>query len=112
MSAVFSAVCSGKVYPGQHVGIVSQDGKDVEVGPFSRPTDCVAIVDPFLNDVVVPGERFWAYLYPRTITSLSHRWTHPALDDETARCLYPPAAKLSSEQWLRKFCEGKRLPKL
>lgn len=40
------------------------------------------LVDPFLEAPVQPGERYWLCLFPGTVTSLRHVWTHPAYPDE------------------------------
>lgn len=117
--AVFSARSPVKVFPGQHVGLVDADPVehgDTVVSPLSPS---IGIVDPFLETEATPDSRFWVYLYPRTITALSHRWGHPAFEgaaiERAARAvpvgdpthLYvTPAMKLASERWLKNECES------
>ena len=103
--AVFSATSETKVYPGQGVAVVTT-GDDTVVSPVG---ESVGIVDPFLSGVVMPGERFWVFLNPRTITALSHRWSNPAFED-VATTYTPPASKLASEKWLRDFCHTSDCP--
>jgi hypothetical protein len=38
----------------------------------------IGIVDPFLDQPVRPGEEFWVFVYPNTITGMRHYWQHPA----------------------------------
>ena len=100
--AVFSATArEGTLFPGQHVAIVSLSEQDAIVSATAEH-QTVGIVDPFLRAPVHPGQRFWVYLYPRTITALSHRWSHPAFE-ATDSVYVPPSDKLKSEEWLRDF---------
>lgn len=65
--AVIPMVASEMLRPGQRVGIVGPS----TVGPSS---DVIGIVDPFLQDVVPKGSRFWLMLLPNTVTGILPRW--------------------------------------
>ena len=94
--AIAPMVAGEALSPGQHVGVL-QNGT---AGHSPAP---VGIVDPFLPAEIEPGARFWLCLYPNTITSLRHDWTHPALDAVTGRI--QSALVAESEVWLRQYAE-------
>lgn len=71
--AVAPMIAGEKLHPGDHVGIMA-DGHAGEVDPT------VGVVDPFLRKAVNRGEKFWLFVYPKTITNLRHLWSHPAFD--------------------------------
>ena len=89
--AIAPVVAAHQLARGQRVSLI-RDGAGIS---GSKPP--VGIVDPFLDvDTVQKGERFWLYLFPGSITSLTHHWTHPAFidqDDESVR-------------WVRQFAES------
>lgn len=67
----------------------ARDAVHVAVVPVTatrelRPGEHLAsgVVDPYLTRPVRPGERYWLFLYPGTVTSLRHVWTHPDFPDE------------------------------
>ena len=90
--AVAPIVACERLSPGEHVGL-DESG----CGRVSRSVaGPVGIVDPYLTAPVEPGQRFWLFLYPNTITSLRHQWEHPAFKAPTPE---------ESEQWIREFAE-------
>ena len=90
--AVAPVVAGEKLAPGQRIGL---SGKDAETVLASQAA--IGIVDPFLTSLVFPGQRFFMFLMPNTITSLKHNWTHPAF--EAAPQI--ETAKSASERWMR-----------
>jgi hypothetical protein len=75
--AIAPVVADEKLSPGQDIGFVDY-GNPEKVGHSISP---VGIVDPFLKHMVFPGQRFFMFLYPNTVTSLRHHWTHPAFSE-------------------------------
>lgn len=90
--AISPARAAVKLQPGQDVGLVGDS-----FGPSDKN---LGIVDPFFRGWILPGDIFWMFLYPGTITSLRHEWTHPELDNTTN----------NSEVWLRAFVASSDCP--
>lgn len=95
-------VGTSSLKPGESVCLI--DGKAFNY--FDEPK--IGIVDPFLKEPVYEGESFWLFLFPDTITSLRHEWTHPAFEAETQ----PALDKAASRQWLEDFILHKDWPPL
>mgnify|MGYP000706412672 CR=1 FL=1 len=90
--AVAPVIAAERLFAGQAIGLVSNDMRTVS----SKTEQPIGIVDPFLRGPVQQGQQFWMFLYPQTITSLRHDWTHPAFVEA--------ASMGASEVWLRNFC--------
>lgn len=107
--ATYAVTAGERLFPGQHIGLTGDTAS-------STAGRLLGIVDPFLATTVFPGQMFWMVLYPRTITSLRHVWTHPEFSAETATITLAaePAASsdlAASEAWLRMFTETHDSPR-
>lgn len=91
--AVVPMLAAISLKPGQHVGT---DGH----GRISASEPHIGVVDPYLRAPLKAGDRCWLFLYPGSITSLRHEWTHPALGATAAPA---SGSKSASEQWMRKW---------
>lgn len=87
--AVAPMIATENLRPGQHVGLSGDEEHAAAV------KDTIGIVDPYLRAPVKPGDRFFLFLYPNTVTGLRHQWQHPAFTGE----------KAASEKWLRDYAE-------
>jgi hypothetical protein len=104
--AVEPVVAGERLTPGQDIGII--DGK-----AYNKGVKHVGIVDPFLAEVVEPGQRFLLIVYPRQITSLRHVWSHPDFDEEEIVVKEAVTiktkgrtAKEIAKQWLEAYADG------
>lgn len=81
--------------PGDNIGIIK--------GKAMRGKNTLGIVDPFLENPLQKGEWFWMVLYPRTIKSLRHVWTHPAFDNAAIENLHE--LKALSKRWISAYAK-------
>lgn len=99
--AVAPVVAAANLQPGQHIAFIQEGNTELvgatgpQIGPF------IGIVDPFLKEMVLKGQRFWMFLLPNTITSLRHQWTHPAF----GATVETDDAREESRRWLESFAE-------
>ena len=97
--AIFPGIAAEELKAGQHVGIVDEEEKS-----FGKVKDTVGIVDPYLARKVQAGEKFWVFLYPNTVTSLKHNWTHPAFGNEIPDVnAFQQIRTFESKKWLENF---------
>ena len=91
--AVAEVVTKQAMKPGERVRFVAPGN----VTDVIRADDhnAVGIIDPFLLGKTYEGARCWLFLFPGSITSLRHDWTHPA---------FGSAVSIeASKQWIEGF---------
>jgi hypothetical protein len=95
--ALAPVVCGKSLYPAQDVGIIGTDPKTglKIVGVSKEP---IGIIDPFLKDDANEGQIVYLFLYPNTITSLRHEWTHKAFE---------PGEYEVARAWIEDFAKDK-----
>lgn len=96
--AVLPVVAAEDLICGEIVGLTTE-GTAYESAPG------IGIVDPYLRRGVKKGERFYLFLYPGSITSLRHDWTHPAVVSVSVQTPEDDAEKAQSKEWLEAFAD-------
>lgn len=75
--ALAPVVAGEDLNPGEWVGFRGGDHTTV----YRDVTRYVGIVDPYVVGPIKKGTRVYLFLTPGSITSLVHRWQHPAFPD-------------------------------
>jgi hypothetical protein len=80
--AIAPVIAAQRLEPGQRVGLVKKGNSEL-VG-FGPGIASVGIVDPFLPHAVEEGQHCWLFLFPGSVTSLRHEWTHPLFKEQSS----------------------------
>lgn len=100
--AIAPCIASEKLYRGDHVGLDSLGMAVSTDGNISTDPKPIGIVDPYLTGSVVKGQKFWLFLYPKTIKGLRHHWSHPSFPDADKE---KAQLKTDSHYWIEDFAK-------
>lgn len=107
--AVAPVIAGMTMKPGDRIGF-TDNGDAYTVVTNAKKS--IGIVDPFLHEkAVYEGDKFYMFLYPNTITSLRHEWTHPEFEKEAALAeleptLYRLKGAVAEEKWVSDFADN------
>jgi hypothetical protein len=74
--AIVPLTAAEKLKPGDRIRLDSGDREKARLAEDGDPA--IGIVDPFLSITLDKYDRFYACLYPGTVTGMRHEWDHPA----------------------------------
>ena len=72
--------------------------KDKEGIVFKDATH-IGLVDPFIQTPIKKDNLFYLFLYPNSVTSLTHQWEHPSFDRSPERIA-------AADKWLKKHSQA------
>jgi hypothetical protein len=106
--AVIPVVADDDLDPGKFVKLNNRGRAE----PADSRREAIGIVDPFLAIGPGVGDRFWLFLFPGTITSLKHEWTHPAFPSSPPQHQQQNAQpeRQASAEWIKNFAEEIQQP--
>ncbi len=93
--AIAPVIAAGDILPGQEIGFDACGGVSHDAKP-------VGIADPFLDEPIHKGQKFYVLLFPNTITGITHQWQHPAFAEQEEN---KSSDHAESKMWLMAFAK-------
>lgn len=90
---IMQVVAGELLKPGEHIGL--RDGK-----AYKTDVKLLGNVDPVRTTCAIAGSRFWMWVYPGSIDSLTHTWTHQFIDSDISNsplAIQNATAKIQAE---------------
>jgi len=98
--AIAPVIAGANLNPGDHVGF-DEDGRVSQTNRHQY----IGVIDPFLTGTIRQGTQVYLLLYPGTIHSLRHHWTHPWFKEtDLVEAENPRIAEAKS--WITQYAEG------
>jgi hypothetical protein len=101
--AVIMVTCDVEVKPGHSVEFLptsTDDHKKVFLSPRRE-----AIVDPFLTNIVQPGEPFWVIVSQAMVTNIRHHYDIKSEEDVDDSSLYDRSEDEKQDEWCKTVCD-------